>query len=165
MSSAEYPQNKMILQLSFLYFFTNDIPKMLSTYQHPIPSILLTGLLFFSGLTIPAYAQNQNSSAVVGVRAPVWTEELGEVPLDQYTEKELGKMVHDYWTPERMRNAIPAPMGMMEEVSENTLHEMKKDEIQKENSHVSQESPAVIISLPASLDRHNRPAAKPGHKK
>jgi len=31
-------------------------------------------------------------------RAPVWTDELGEVDLDQYTREELDQMVRDYWT-------------------------------------------------------------------
>jgi len=35
----------------------------------------------------------------------LWTPELGEVQVDQYTDAELRKMMDDFWTPERMRNA------------------------------------------------------------
>jgi len=42
-------------------------------------------------------------------RAPVWTPELGEVDLDQYTLEELAQIVRDYWTPERMREVWRAP--------------------------------------------------------
>jgi|GEM_PF-1920329 len=50
-----------------------------------------------------AQAQLDGGSA----RAPVWTEELGEVNLDQYTREELDRMVRDYWTAERIRTTIP----------------------------------------------------------
>jgi len=43
-------------------------------------------------------------------RAPVWTDELGEVDLDQYTSEELAQMVRDFWTPERMKNAVPVEL-------------------------------------------------------
>jgi len=49
----------------------------------------------------------EEPSGVISVRAPVWTDELGEVDLDQYTREELAQMVRDYWTPERIRNTIP----------------------------------------------------------
>jgi len=79
---------------------------------------LLAGLLtgIFGALAVPSVsaafgeeAGNMRLSAeTVAARGPVWTEELGDVPLDKYTLKELAAMVREFWTPERMRNAIPA---------------------------------------------------------
>jgi len=69
-------------------------------------SILFPLLFLLSG---NGYAQMIDQEKLTrGARAPVWTEELGEVPLDQYTPEEIKKMVRDYWTPERMKNATPA---------------------------------------------------------
>jgi len=53
---------------------------------------------------------------VVSAQLPVWTPELGEVPLDKYSREELDKMVADFWTPERIRNAIPLEPLAVDEV-------------------------------------------------
>jgi len=58
----------------------------------------------------------------VVVRAPVWTEKLGNVSLDDYTREELSAMVREYWTPERMRNAIPADMPVLKWEMGDALH-------------------------------------------
>jgi len=52
-------------------------------------------------------AEREKRPAPVRTRMPVWTEELGEVDLNRYTEEELDRMVNNFWTPERMRSAIP----------------------------------------------------------
>jgi len=77
-------------------------------------------LLFI--ISINGYAQVvDRGNLTKSVRAPVWAEELGEVSLDEYTPEELKKMVHDYWTPERMRNAIPADVLSLDDFSQLLL--------------------------------------------
>jgi|GEM_PF-1793793 len=49
-------------------------------------------------------------------RPKIWTPELGEVDASKYTEEELRKILDDYWTPERMHNAV----GVMPTVPECT---------------------------------------------
>jgi len=55
----------------------------------------------------PYTPEAQRQQAPIRVRMPVWTEELGEVDVSKYTNEELNRMVDDFWTPERMKNAIP----------------------------------------------------------
>jgi len=80
---------------------------MFDTSQWQFFQRFFIGLLCCLGFISIAYAQHRDSEKVISVRSPVWTEELGEVPLEKYTEKELAKMVRDFWTPERMRKVIP----------------------------------------------------------
>jgi len=84
--------------------------------------------------------------APVRMQMPVWTEELGEVDLDKYTEEELDKMVDDFWTPERMRNAIPMDM----EVSENKF---QMDFLDSSNYSsllkALSTDPLIVIAFPA----------------
>jgi len=59
-------------------------------------------------LAVSSWADTgDRDGATASARAPVWTEELGEVDLDQYTPEERAPMVRDYWTPERIKTAIP----------------------------------------------------------
>jgi|GEM_PF-6135370 len=62
------------------------------------------------------------SSTVVEIQPAVWTEELGEVSLDQYTHEELAQMVDDYWTEERIKNATPLE-SLMPDCSAKALQE------------------------------------------
>jgi len=77
-------------------------------------SSLLSGIL---GALLAASASADDKGAAgtrqtVAARMPVWTEELGKVALENYSLEELAAMVQEYWTPERMRNAIPADMSV-----------------------------------------------------
>jgi len=63
-----------------------------------------------------------SNSEVVEIKSAVWTEELGEVSLDQYTHAELAQMVDDYWTDERIRNATPLE-SLMPDCSAKALQE------------------------------------------
>jgi len=86
---------------------------MKNKHKRRLLAALLTGI--FGTLAVPSIGfasgdavNNMRLSAeTVAARGPVWTEELGDVPLDQYTLKELATMVRKFWTPGRMRNAIP----------------------------------------------------------
>jgi len=101
---------------------------------------LLVGLLCSLGFGASAQTQDKDVSAVVSARAPVWTPELGEVPLDKYTREELSEIVRSYWTPERMRDAIPVSISLPESVLK---------EHAKKLNHVREEVPEIILSEPA----------------
>jgi len=78
--------------------------------RHKCKRWLWSGLLagIFSSLALGAFAGSDDDSAkVADAQLPVWTDELGDVPLEKYTREELDKMVGDYWTPERLKNATP----------------------------------------------------------
>jgi len=81
-------------------------------------SIFIFGILHFLGFVNFLHAQERNSENVVSARGPVWTEELGDVPLDKYTREELSAMIRNYWTPERMKNAVPADTLISKDVAE-----------------------------------------------
>jgi len=59
-------------------------------------------------LTLSSWAGDSDKNrATLSARAPIWTEALGEVQLDQYTPEERAQMVRDYWTRARIESAIP----------------------------------------------------------
>jgi len=92
------------------------------------------------------------SGETVGVIAPVWTEELGAVSPDEYTLQERAEMVRKFWTPERMRNAIPAPMPS---ISEEDLQRMETPSPEDMARH---EIPAVRLAEPVlPAVQRNRP--------
>jgi len=107
--------------------------------KKPFLGSLLAGLLCAFGLGSPVQAQDKDST-VVSARAPVWTPELGEVPLDKYTREELSEMVRNYWTPERMRSAIPREVKVSKEFTKNT---------RKDFGDVYQETSEIVLSEPA----------------
>jgi len=106
----------------------------------------LFGLLCCLGIISISHAQYKDSSGVIGVRAPVWTEELGDVPLDKYTEKERAQMVRDFWTPERMRNATPMELRSSPEHLRENLFKQSFD---------FKKSTKIVLSLPASIETKN----------
>jgi len=63
-----------------------------------------------------------DNSGTLAARAPVWSEKLGEVSLERHSAEELAAMIDEYWTPERMRAAIPVDMGVLPQ-SFSTLQE------------------------------------------
>jgi len=116
---------------------------------------LLAGLLvasFFgtaqgegAGHAAPAYE-------TIGIIAPVWTPELGEVPPGKYSMEERAEMVRKFWTPERMRNAIPAPMPT---ISEEDLQQMETPSPEDMALH---ETPATKLAEPTlPTVQRNRP--------
>jgi len=119
---------------------------MLRLFCKKIFQNILIGLLCSLGFSSIAFSQYKNSTNVIGVRAPVWTEKLGNVPLDQYTERELDQMVREFWTPERMKNAIPMERGMKENFTQDQY---------LNNLFTIQETPETILSLPAAIDYKN----------
>jgi len=74
-------------------------------------SRVAAAVLLATGLSLPCIGMADVGSA----RAPVWTEALGEVQLDQYTPEERAQMVRDYWTAERIRTAIPVDIALPED--------------------------------------------------
>jgi len=66
-------------------------------------------------LPMNPYAPEEQRQVPIRMRMPVWTEELGRVDLDKYTEEELDRMVDNYWTHERMVNAIPVEHLVLDE--------------------------------------------------
>jgi len=72
--------------------------------------ILFSGFFYTLPLLISVVHAENKYPTTVAVRAPVWTEEMGKVPLNHYTREELANMVRDFWTPERMKKAIPVKM-------------------------------------------------------
>jgi len=123
----------LIVQFKIFYMLKNPIQKMLA--------FISIGLMYF--LSFGAFAQNieENLTSVISVRAPVWTEELGEVPLDQYTREELAQMVRDFWTPERMRNAIPAEIPVIDSTKKPYIHKFLS---------LAQEISEIVVSEPVS---------------
>jgi len=79
---------------------------MKNTSRRQLLSLSLIGALCSLALSSWADTGDRNR-ATASARAPVWTEELGEVDLDQYTPEERAQMMRDYWTPERIKTAIP----------------------------------------------------------
>jgi len=69
--------------------------------------VWVTNLVRLDGDVRPLIGDTEAQFDGGSARAPVWTEELGEVNLDQYTREELDRMVRDYWTAERTRTTIP----------------------------------------------------------
>jgi len=119
---------------------------MLNNLHLRILQKFLLGFLCCLGLCSIVYAQHKSSTDVISVRAPVWTEELGNVPLDKYAQEELSQMVRDFWTPERMKSAVPVEL-------KNSPNPAQEDF--PPNHHNTKESAEVILSLPASMDYRN----------
>jgi len=118
---------------------------------------LLAGLLaasFFgtalgeeAGHAVPAYE-------TIGVLAPVWTPELGEVPPGKYSMEERAEMVRKFWTPERMRNAIPAPMPTISE------EDLQRVETPSPEDMARHEIPLTILAEPVlPAVQYKRPSA------
>jgi len=80
-------------------------------------SWLLSGSMAVLASGASADTGGDRDARIIGMQLPVWTEELGEVPLDQYTREELSKMVDEFWTPERIKNAIPLDLPVIEDVA------------------------------------------------
>jgi len=105
---------------------------------------MVTVLMYSLGLSSFAQSTERNPLPVVSARAPVWTEELGEVPLDRYTREELAQMVRDYWTPERMRSATPTEIPIIHHFQQTRIYEFPL---------LTQEIPETVLSQPASINQ------------
>jgi len=72
-------------------------------------SRIATGVFLMAGLLasgVHAAGDMECSNGVCSGKARIWIPELGEVDPSKYTEAEIRQMLEDYWTPERMRNAV-----------------------------------------------------------
>jgi len=98
------------------------------------------------------------SQTSIRVRMPVWTEALGEVPLDEYTEEELDRMVEEFWTPERIKNAIPIELPVQDEFSR------KRKSNQEDYFSAALASGPEITIVDPSLPQSGATKAKPNGK-
>jgi len=122
---------------------------MFGLFRRKFLSCIMAGSL--SSLFLGASATNidEGRDQIAGMQLPVWTEDLGEVPLEKYTREELDKMVSDFWTPERIKNAVPMdPLRVDEEALKNFLH--------ARHGFARQWEPEIMLSEPILPQAQNR---------